>query len=98
MPHRRKVTIGIAWFRSDQWDLLRRLAADTDDLEQTHAEWVACAGKAIRDLAKQPITVRKTDVDVNVLQAWCLMHDRPLDSAARAEYASAQLRDSNERT
>ena len=77
--------------------MLRTLAADRDVLEQTHAEWVACADNAMKDIARKGVTIQKIDVDVNVLQAWCLMHNRHLDSSARAEYATAQLRDSNER-
>jgi hypothetical protein len=93
-----KVIAGIAWFRSDQWELLRSLAADAEKLETTHAEWEAAAGKAIRDLARRGVSVRKVNVDVNELHAWCITQARPLDGSARAAYAMAQLPASNERT
>ena len=97
MPRPQKVVAGIAWFRADQWQLLRSLAADADTLEHTHAEWETIAEKAIRDLARQGVTARKVDVDVNDLQAWCSAARRPLDASARAEYAVAHLSDEDER-
>lgn len=87
MDQNPKIIVGIAWFRSDQWELLRALAADPEGLEQTHAEWLALAEKSVRTLKKQGVLVRKVVVDVNDLNAWCLENHRPLDSAARAAYA-----------
>ena len=83
--------MGIAWFRSDQWELLRSLAVDVENLEHTHPEWEALAYKTMRDLARQGITARKVDVDVNELQAWCISKNRPLDGPARAQYAALRL-------
>ena len=98
MPRQQKVIAGIAWFRADQWQLLRSLAADADKLEQTHAEWAAAAEKVIKDLARQGITARKVAVDVNDLKEWCAVQQRPLDASARAQYALANLPDDNERS
>lgn len=97
MPRGPKIIAGIAWFRSDQWQLLRSLASDPEILEPTHAEWEEVAEKAVRDLARQGVTARKVDVDVNDLQAWCIAQKRPLDGSARAAYAVARLPDANER-
>lgn len=97
MPHPQKVVAGIAWFRADQWQLLRSLATDADILEQTHKEWVALAEKTIRDLAREGVTARKVPVDVNDLVEWCATQRRPLNASARAQYALAKLSDANER-
>jgi hypothetical protein len=91
MARKPEVIVGIAWFRADQWPLLRSLATDAEDLEETHEEWVKIAEKTIEDLAKQDVLARKVDVDVNDLQAWCLAQKQPLDSSARAEYAATHL-------
>src|SRR5438477_8443691 len=96
MARSKTVVAGIAWFRPDQWQLLRSLASDADILEQTHAEWESLAEKTMRDLAREGLLARKVDVDVNDLQAWCIAQKRPLDAAARAQYAAARLRDENE--
>src|SRR5436190_2522832 len=94
MASRPEIVAGIAWFRADQWQLLRSLSTDADELEKTYEEWVAIAEKAIEDLARQGVFARKVDVDVNDLQVWCSARKRPLDSSARAQYAAAHLPDS----
>src|SRR5437868_5294445 len=91
MPRPTKVVAGIAWFRADQWQLLRSLAVDADKLEQTHAEWVAIAEKGIKDLARQGVIARKVEIDVNDLKEWCGLNQRPLDASARAQYAAAKF-------
>jgi hypothetical protein len=93
MARSRTVLAGIAWFRSDQWQLLRSLASDADTLEQTHAEWESLVEKTIQDLARDGLLARKVEVDVNDLREWCIEQQRPLDASARAAYAAARLRD-----
>ena len=97
MPEANKVVAGVAWFRADQWQLLRSLSVDADTLERTHAEWEAIAEKRLLDLAHQGLTVRKVDVDVDDLVTWCRLKQRPLNGAARAAYALALLQDENKR-
>jgi hypothetical protein len=96
MARKPQVVAGIAWFRANQWQLLRSLATDAEDLEETHEEWVKIAEKTIEDLARQGVLAQKVDVDVNELQAWCSAQNRPLDSSARAAYAAAHLRELHE--
>jgi hypothetical protein len=97
MPNPPTVIAGIAWFRDDQWQLLRSLAADADSLEHTHGEWVTLAEKALQVLAQKGVSARKVNVDVNELDAWCKARNRPLDSSARADYAAEQLRNPGNR-
>ena len=92
MDSSQEVVLGIAWFRPEQWDLLREVAVDADVLEPTHAEWEKLARQTIKDLAKQGVLARRVDVDVQRLQAWCAEHHRPLDASARAAYATERLR------
>ena len=91
-----EVVVGIAWFRPEQWELLRSVSVDVDVLEQTHAEWEKLARKTMTDLARQAILARKVDVDVEHLLAWCEAQQRPLDASARATYAAERLREASE--
>jgi hypothetical protein len=91
-----EVVLGIAWFRPDQWDLLRSVSADPDVLEPTYDEWEKLARRTIHDLAREGILARKVDVDVERLQDWCKAQQRPLDASARAAYATQRLRDGTE--
>ena len=90
-----EVVVGIAWFRPDQWELLRSLAADPDVLEPTHDEWEKLAKETIKDFAREGILARKV-VDVHHLKAWCIAQHRALDASARAVYATERLRDGTE--
>ncbi len=84
--------MGVAWYRPEQWALLRALAADPEKLEHTHGEWLVFATKALDDLRKEGITTVKIDVDVHELWRWCQSLERPLDGKARADYTAEQLR------
>jgi hypothetical protein len=97
MARKPEVVAGIAWFRANQWQLLRSLATDVGDLEETHEEWMKIAEKTIEDLAKQGVLAQKVDVDVNELQTWCAAQNRLLDSSARAAYAATHLRELREK-
>jgi len=50
MARKSEVVAGIAWFRANQWQLLRSLATDAEDLEETHEEWVKIAEKTLKIL------------------------------------------------
>lgn len=83
---------GIAWYRREQWSLLREEAADPDLLESTHEEWLRVARTAVLDLARRGIRVERVEIDVQELLAWCRSSKRPLDGKARAEFTAEQLR------
>ena len=81
----------MAWYRRDQWDLLRAMSADGQSLEQTYDEWVAFASKQVRDLESKGFEVHKIEVEMGALTRWCESEGRPVDGDARAEYARRGL-------
>lgn len=83
---------GVAWFDRDQWQRLREVAADPERLKDSYDEWVAMASRAIADLEAQGMIIEKVSVDTKALVAWCNSQQRPVDSAARAEFAVRELR------
>jgi hypothetical protein len=84
-------TVGIAWYRPEQWQRLREVAIDIDDVEETHAEWLGTANNIIDDMEHHGIVVRKVDVDVEELVTWCIKKGLPLDAKARASFAVHKL-------
>ena len=78
--------VGIAWYRPEQYGLLRALSADTDSMANTYEEWLAGVTKTMDDLRQRGIVARKVDVEVGELAAWCQQRGRPLDGDARASY------------
>jgi hypothetical protein len=89
---KRETVIGIAWFRPEQWQRLLAAAADASELETTYEEWERHATKTLKRLRRGGVDVRKVDVNVEELIAWCKEQMCKLDGNARAEYASHRLR------
>ena len=84
--------IGAAWYERDQWERLRRVAADPDRLEETYEEWVAMAERGMRTAADAGALIENVHVEVGELIAWCIEQNRPVDSPARAEFVARLLR------
>ncbi|MFQ5737941.1 MAG: hypothetical protein ACE5JX_02930 [Acidobacteriota bacterium] len=84
--------VGVAWYDRGQWTRLRQVAADPERLEESYEEWVAMAEKAIRDLKAQGMRIQRVPVDAEDLIGWCKEQARRLDTSARAEFTSHQLR------
>ena len=91
---RRKVTkdetrgklVGVAWYSPSQWQQLREVAADVEQLEKTHQEWLVAAEQAFERLAESGIEPVKVPVDVQDLIGWCHERNVPVDAKARAQY------------
>jgi hypothetical protein len=83
--------VAMTWYRREQWELLRAIAADADRLEQTYDEWLAFASGELRKLEARGLRVQKIDVEIGALTRWCENEGRPVDGEARAEYARRGL-------
>ena len=81
----------MAWYRPDQWTLLRAVSDDVESLEETYEEWLAFASQQLRELQARGLQVRKIDVEVAALVRWCKNQNRAVDGEARAEYARQGL-------
>ena len=81
-------SLAVAWYRESQWPRLRALAADKDNLDATFAGWRFTAERLCADMEALGYRVRRIEVDVEMLWAWCCAHERPLDGQARAEYVT----------
>jgi len=84
--------MGVAWYDPGEWDALRAVAPDAEELEPTHAEWLAFAEARLAELLATGQDVRRVPVKLDALLAWCTAHRRRPDARARAEYVSVELR------
>ena len=85
------LVVALAWYRREQWALLRTVSADAYKLEKTYDEWLAFASGELRKLEARGIRVCKIDVEVGALTRWCESEGRAVDGEARAEYARRGL-------
>lgn len=91
-----KTVAECAWYRAEQWERLREVAADQETLGETYEEWVANAERAVREMRRAGIHAEKVEVDVEELLAWCKARNRDVDGEARAQYAAEMLRQRHE--
>jgi hypothetical protein len=83
--------VAMAWYRRDQWALLRAVSADGPSLEPTYDEWIIFANKQVRELEAKGFRVHKIEVELAALSKWCEKEGRAVDGDARAEYARRGL-------
>jgi hypothetical protein len=83
--------IGIAWYRPEQWERLRRISSDADELEETYEEWLRVVSQKSAELVIPGVSLRKVDVDVNELLIWCGMRNLPVDGTSRARFVAEKL-------
>jgi uncharacterized membrane protein len=90
-PAKGAAVMGVAWYRPEQWKLLRKVSADVEDLEETHSEWMAEANKTLTILKEEDVCFVKVDVDVEELVKWCSEKGVKIDGAARSEFVVYKL-------
>ncbi len=69
--------LGIAWYRENQWELLKSTASDPEAIEDTYEEWVQKATKAIKRMKKPGVELLKVDFDVIQFNEWCRANPFP---------------------
>jgi hypothetical protein len=78
--------IAVAWFRREDWDALRAVAAD--ELDLTFDEFAKRVERKLEPLRARGVSLVKVVIDVDLLVKFCRHCGRPVDSPARAEYAA----------
>lgn len=90
---RADVPLAVAWYREGQWARLRELASDRGNLAPTHSGWLATAERMCAEMRVRGHEIRRIDVDVEMLWAWCCAHGRALDGPARSEYVTRRAQE-----
>ena len=91
-----ELVTAVAWYRPEQWQRLREVSEDVDNLEETYEAWLQTAERTIRDGLPTDVVVEKIDVDVEEVLAWCNVMGLPMNAASRARFISERLRQKHE--
>ena len=83
--------VGVAWYRPEEWEILRNAAVDKNTLENTHAEWLADAERVVKQLRQKGLHIVKVDIEIADLILWCESQNIPLDGNARSKYAAFKV-------
>jgi hypothetical protein len=87
----RAVKVGVTWYSEDQWQLVKAAATDPERFEASYADWVSMAEESTAKLLSAGIVTECVLVVAAELLAWCLVHGKANDAAARSEYVSMLL-------
>jgi len=90
-PGYQNTQVGIAWYEPEQWQRLREISEDREELEETHQEWVRDVMRAIKELERNGIQCVKVAVDIDQLLEWCQNQKIPVNGEARSRYVSDKL-------
>ena len=78
----------IAWFRRDQWFLLKQKVVDPEIIEDTYEEWEEEAEKLVQKFIALGKSIKNIDVDIFELEEWCKTNGLANDATARSQYAA----------
>lgn len=91
-PQHDPIVLGVAWYRQEQWQLLRSVSEDRDRLEATYEAWLRQAEETLADMKSNGLNVRKVEVDVNELAEWCSSRAVPVNSQSRSDFVADKTR------
>ena len=90
-----KRVVGIAWYSPTQWTLLKRVATDRADLDDTYEAWEINALETERMIVDAGQFVVRVLIDVTKLASWCRKRRTPNNSSSRAQYVALTMQQSN---
>jgi len=87
------IVVACAWYRKEQWAMLRAASLDRDELEESYEEWLSAAEGHFKNYKASGMNIVKQDIDVRALIDWCREENLPLDGKARARFACKTFED-----
>ena len=87
------MTIGGAWYLPEQWNKLKEISVDRDDLEDTYEEWLANAEQSVAQMSAAGVTVKKVIVQITELESWCRAKNLEINGKSRAEFVANKMRE-----
>lgn len=89
--------IAVVWYRPEQWQRVRDIAADSDEFEDSYVEWLQLAEEKAMELKGRGLRVEKVDLDSEKLILWCNERGLENDGKARSLYAAERLSELEEK-
>ena len=83
--------VGVCWYRQDQYERFLASADDRNMLEDTWAEWHVTAERVLRQYRARGLNIRKVEIDLDDLLAYCRAEGRPNNAATRSSYVTHLL-------
>ncbi|MFH1726444.1 MAG: hypothetical protein ABII00_17680 [Elusimicrobiota bacterium] len=88
-----RLKFGFASYRPEQWERLRSISEDKDDLEDTYDEWLPAAQTRFEELKRSGTDIVQVEVDVEDLVGWCRSRNLSINAQSRSQFAAHKLRE-----
>ena len=82
---------GIAWYREEDYDKLRRLFVDGNNLPSSFHEWLTKAQALFDRMKREGHAVEKVYIDPETFPGWCAVRGMDIDSKARVRFANESV-------
>ena len=92
-----KPVVAIVWYRPEQWQRVRDIAADSYEFEDSYLEWLQLAEEKAKELKGRGLRVEKVDLDSEKLMVWCNERGLENDAKARSLYAAERASELDEK-
>ncbi len=86
-----EMVIAIVWYRPEQWQRVRDVATDAEELEMSYIEWLQVAEERFKEIQSKGFRVERVDVDSEELILWCNERGLENNGNARSRYAAEKL-------
>jgi len=83
--------IGIAWYKKEQWHILRQVVENPNDIENTYEEWLNNAINLKKTLINSGLTVEEVEIDIQDVIIWCKKDNKTINSKNITEYVVFKL-------
>ncbi len=84
--------VGYAWYRKEQWERLRQVCPDVDNIEERFEDWHQSAESHFQQLGKkcerEGMRLVKVEVDIEELLRWCAANGLVPDGRARSRFTA----------
>jgi len=81
-------TVGIAWYRPEDYLSLKAMLRDSEVLPDTYRDWLKNATALYVQLTREGLTVVKAYIDPEEFPEWCNAKEMHMDTRARTLYAN----------
>ena len=86
------IIVGVAWYRPDQWQRIRDISIDGDEMEDSYEEWLLSAEQFLKEFSGPGKRFEKVDVDSEQLILWCNTRGLEVNAKARSQYVADKVR------
>ncbi|MDR5815823.1 hypothetical protein QCE62_19740 [Caballeronia sp. LZ033] len=90
---KKKLVIGLAWYREADYDRLKTVFTDGHALPATYVEWLKKAEKIRNARVSKGDVVVKAYIDPDRFSEWCHIHRKNVDASGRTHFAIAVAAD-----